>query len=145
MAEASRSTPLFFILFPGYSPSKDVEVFAASQERTVKNGKLTLISMGQVTPSCHQGLDQQLLDDWRSLHGQGAVKTVESCCACCFRHLALCQYGAAGRLLQHGGLALLNYQVVPCIRLGATGQPKAQGAQEIGLNIRSASVMDFLR
>ena len=49
MAEASRSTPLFFILFPGYSPSKDIEKFAASQDRTVKNGKLTLISMGQVT------------------------------------------------------------------------------------------------
>ena len=51
MAEASRSTPLFFILFPGYSPSKDIEAFAASQDRTVKNGKLTLISMGQVTAS----------------------------------------------------------------------------------------------
>ena len=76
MAEASRSTPLFFILFPGYSPSKDVEVFAASQERTVKNGKLTLISMGQVTPPFNLGLKQQLLYGWQRFYDQGTVKTV---------------------------------------------------------------------
>ena len=64
MAEASRSTPLFFILFPGYSPSKDIEAFAASQDRTVKNGKLTLIAMGQVHP-------QELPD--MQVHLQGSI------------------------------------------------------------------------
>jgi dynein heavy chain len=49
MAEASPATPIFFILFPGYSPSKEIEAYAASTGRTVQNGRLTLISMGQVT------------------------------------------------------------------------------------------------
>jgi dynein heavy chain len=41
------STPLFFILFPGYSPSKEIEAYARSTGRTVEAGNLTLISMGQ--------------------------------------------------------------------------------------------------
>ena len=41
------STPIFFILFPGYSPSKEIEAFARSQGRTPEAGNLTLISMGQ--------------------------------------------------------------------------------------------------
>ncbi|KAK9817742.1 hypothetical protein WJX72_001478 [[Myrmecia] bisecta] len=47
MGEATSSTPIFFILFPGYSPSKEIEAFAATLGKTVENGKLTLISMGQ--------------------------------------------------------------------------------------------------
>ncbi len=47
MAESSSSTPIFFILFPGYSPSKEIEIHANKQGRTVENGQLTLISMGQ--------------------------------------------------------------------------------------------------
>ena len=53
MGEASSSTPIFFILFPGYSPSKEIEAYARDVNRTVENGKLTLISMGQVTASFH--------------------------------------------------------------------------------------------
>lgn len=48
MSEASSSTPIFFILFPGYSPSKEIEAYAREVNHTVENGKLTLISMGQV-------------------------------------------------------------------------------------------------
>ena len=48
MGEASSSTPIFFILFPGYSPSKEIEAYAREVNHTVENGKLTLISMGQV-------------------------------------------------------------------------------------------------
>lgn len=49
MSEASSSTPIFFILFPGYSPSKEIEAYAREVNHTVENGKLTLISMGQVS------------------------------------------------------------------------------------------------
>lgn len=41
------STPIFFILFPGYSPSKDIEEYARKLGKTVESGELTLISMGQ--------------------------------------------------------------------------------------------------
>lgn len=51
MSEASSSTPIFFILFPGYSPSKEIEAYAREVNHTVENGKLTLISMGQVRPT----------------------------------------------------------------------------------------------
>lgn len=47
MEESSCSTPIFFILFPGYSPSKEIELYANKQGKTVENGQLTLISMGQ--------------------------------------------------------------------------------------------------
>uniref|UniRef100_A0A7S0WPT2 Dynein heavy chain n=2 Tax=Pyramimonas obovata TaxID=1411642 RepID=A0A7S0WPT2_9CHLO len=45
--ETGPSTPIFFILFPGYSPSKDVEQLAHSMGKTSENGQLTIISMGQ--------------------------------------------------------------------------------------------------
>jgi dynein heavy chain len=41
------ATPIFFILFPGYSPSKEIEVYANKIGKSVENGQLTLISMGQ--------------------------------------------------------------------------------------------------
>lgn len=64
MSEASSSTPIFFILFPGYSPSKEIEAYAREVNHTVENGKLTLISMGQVSsilafytqPQCLNGM-----------------------------------------------------------------------------------------
>lgn len=49
MSEASSSTPIFFILFPGYSPSKEIEAYAATVGKTVASGNLTLISMGQAS------------------------------------------------------------------------------------------------
>eukprot|EP00877_Chromochloris_zofingiensis_P015255 jgi/Chrzof1/9984/Cz04g22250.t1 len=47
MEESTSGTPIFFILFPGYSPSKEIEVYANKVGKTVENGQLTLISMGQ--------------------------------------------------------------------------------------------------
>lgn len=47
MTESSFQTPIFFILFPGYSPSKEVEAYAREIGKTVESGNLTLISMGQ--------------------------------------------------------------------------------------------------
>jgi Dynein heavy chain region D6 P-loop domain len=40
-------TPIFFSLFPGYSPSKEVELHARKCGKTSEAGNLTLISMGQ--------------------------------------------------------------------------------------------------
>jgi hypothetical protein len=45
--ESSSATPIFFILFPGYSPSKEMEIFANKRGYSVENGKLCLISMGE--------------------------------------------------------------------------------------------------
>jgi dynein heavy chain len=39
--------PIFFILFPGYSPSKEIEAYARKHGKTVEAGNLMLISMGQ--------------------------------------------------------------------------------------------------
>ena len=47
MTESSFQTPIFFILFPGCSPSKEVEAYARQVGKTVEAGNLTLISMGQ--------------------------------------------------------------------------------------------------
>ena len=47
MAETSASTPIFFTLFSGYSPSKEIEAISESFGHTIENGKLTIISMGQ--------------------------------------------------------------------------------------------------
>ena len=47
MPESTFQTPLFFILFPGYSPSKDLEKYANKVGYSVEAGNLTLISMGQ--------------------------------------------------------------------------------------------------
>jgi dynein heavy chain, axonemal len=47
MPESSGQTPIFFVLFPGYSPSKEVEVYANKMGYSVQQGNLTLISMGQ--------------------------------------------------------------------------------------------------
>lgn len=41
------AAPIFFILFPGYSPSKEIEQYARKLGKTVEGGNLTLISMGQ--------------------------------------------------------------------------------------------------
>ncbi len=47
MDESSSATPIFFILFPGYSPSKEIEQYANKCGYSVDNGRLCLISMGQ--------------------------------------------------------------------------------------------------
>ena len=50
LRESSASTPIFFVLFPGYSPSKEIEAFARAKGRGGPDGAgggLTLISMGQ--------------------------------------------------------------------------------------------------
>lgn len=47
MTETTFSSPIFFILFPGYSPSKEIEAHANKVGKSVEKGSLTLISMGQ--------------------------------------------------------------------------------------------------
>lgn len=47
MSETRASSPIFFILFPGYSPSTEIEQYGKKAGMTVENSKLTLISMGQ--------------------------------------------------------------------------------------------------
>ena len=47
MIESTCATPIFCILFPGYSPSKEIEVYANKCGKSVENGQLCLISMGQ--------------------------------------------------------------------------------------------------
>lgn len=47
VSPACSATPIFFILFPGYSPSKEIEAYACKHGKTVEAGNLTLISMGQ--------------------------------------------------------------------------------------------------
>merc|ERR1719199_2412476 len=42
--ETGPSTPIFFILFPGYSPSKEIEKLANDLGKTTENGQLTIIS-----------------------------------------------------------------------------------------------------
>jgi dynein heavy chain len=54
------STPIFFILFPGYSPSKDIEEYARKLGKSVEAGDLTLISMGQG----QEGPAEAVLDRW---------------------------------------------------------------------------------
>jgi dynein heavy chain len=46
-APIPSATPIFFILFPGYSPSKEIEAYARATGRSPEAGNLTLISMGQ--------------------------------------------------------------------------------------------------
>lgn len=45
--ETSYTTPLFFVLFPGVDPTKDVEALGATLDISIANGKLFNISMGQ--------------------------------------------------------------------------------------------------
>lgn len=45
--ETSSSTPLFFVLFPGVDPTKDVEALGQTLGISIANGKLFNISMGQ--------------------------------------------------------------------------------------------------
>ena len=46
-AETSASTPLFFVLFPGAAPFKDVEYLASRSNHSIEMGNLVNISMGQ--------------------------------------------------------------------------------------------------
>jgi dynein heavy chain len=81
--ESGPSTPMFFILFPGYSPSKDVEALAISLGKTTENGQLTLISMGQGQEPVAEGvLDKYTLTGgWVFLDNmhlmQGWIPTLE--------------------------------------------------------------------
>jgi len=47
ISETSPSAPCFFVLFPGYSPSQDIEAVSEAFGMTRENGKLTIISLGQ--------------------------------------------------------------------------------------------------
>ena len=45
--ETSYTTPIFFVLFPGVDPTKDVEAMGATMDISIVNGKFVNISMGQ--------------------------------------------------------------------------------------------------
>lgn len=45
--ESGPATPIFFVLFPGVDPTPEVEKIARDVGKTLANGKLTIISMGQ--------------------------------------------------------------------------------------------------
>jgi len=45
--ESGPATPIFFVLFPGVDPTPEVEVIANNVGKSLANGKLTIISMGQ--------------------------------------------------------------------------------------------------
>lgn len=45
-AETSNRIPIFFVLFPGYDPTGDVEKQGALYDISLLNGKFTNISMG---------------------------------------------------------------------------------------------------
>jgi dynein heavy chain len=45
--DASAAAPVFFVLFPGYSPAREVEALAARMGRTAANGHFAAVSMGQ--------------------------------------------------------------------------------------------------
>jgi dynein heavy chain len=46
-SESGPATPLFFVLFPGVDPTPEVEKMALENGKSLANGKLTIISMGQ--------------------------------------------------------------------------------------------------
>ncbi|MCQ2818153.1 MAG: hypothetical protein MJ252_12880, partial [archaeon] len=45
--ETSYQTPIFFVLFPGIDPTKDVEELGATMGKTIANSKIINIPMGQ--------------------------------------------------------------------------------------------------
>jgi dynein heavy chain len=45
--ESSSNTPMFFVLFPGVDPTKDVEEIGLLQNKSIATGNLINISMGQ--------------------------------------------------------------------------------------------------
>ncbi|KAI3429649.1 hypothetical protein D9Q98_005734 [Chlorella vulgaris] len=47
LAESSHATPIFFVLFPGYSPSAQIEAYARTAGRTAERGNFQIISLGQ--------------------------------------------------------------------------------------------------
>ncbi|EFN60095.1 hypothetical protein CHLNCDRAFT_133411 [Chlorella variabilis] len=47
LAESTHATPIFFILFPGYSPGARIEAYARTVGHTSERGNFTLISLGQ--------------------------------------------------------------------------------------------------
>ena len=47
VSQSGPSTPVFFVLFPGYSPSSEIEEEGKNHDKTRTNGGLTIISMGQ--------------------------------------------------------------------------------------------------
>lgn len=74
------ATPVFFILFPGYSPSKDIEEYARKLGKTVEGGDLTLISMGQG----QEGPAEAVLDRWAAVvWSQRGSAVWQVLCWCC--------------------------------------------------------------
>lgn len=68
LTNTRSATPIFLILFPGYSPSKEIEAYARASGRSPEAGTLTLISMGQG----QEGPAEAVLNRWG---GGGCVCT----------------------------------------------------------------------
>jgi len=45
--ETNNRLPVFFVLFPGYDPTVDVEKIGSTMDISIANGKMINISMGQ--------------------------------------------------------------------------------------------------
>lgn len=87
------TTPIFFILFPGYSPSKDIEEYARKLGKTVEGGELTLISMGQGQEGPAEAvLDRCAKDATQAEAGAAAaLAALRHALYCCLLHHS-CEY-----------------------------------------------------
>jgi len=65
-SESTKMNPLFFVLFPGVDPIPNVVESAAKKGKTIENGKLVSLSMGQgMEPLADRLLKQQAAaGDW---------------------------------------------------------------------------------
>lgn len=109
--ESSPATPIFFILFPGYSPSKEIEALATSLGLTAANGQLTIISMGQgQEPIAESVLDKYtqnggwvFLDNVHLMQARGAATDTpagaQPACSLCARSLLVPYAPALARRL----------------------------------------------
>lgn len=83
LQETTSATPIFFILFPGYSPSAQIEAYAKACSKTAANGKLALISLGQVLATSQASF---VLDDSPAMScytgwQQDGLNLLHNCCA----------------------------------------------------------------
>jgi dynein heavy chain len=82
-AESNNKIPVFFVLFPGYDPTGDVEKIGKVYDKSIANGKFINISMGQGQEDIAvAALEKQAAEgNWVMLHNlhlmQSWLKTLE--------------------------------------------------------------------
>lgn len=108
----ASATPLFFILFPGYSPSKEIEAFARKGGRSVEAGSLTIISMGQG----QEGPAEAVLDRCTRTHAGRRQPSERS------HGLSLAAWRCVNGSRNARAPATRAWQVHPRGRLGVPGQ-----------------------